>query len=164
MGGIGSWLMEKPFGIDYKADAKELQEQYKDFFAFNSAFAAAFDHDHHCVGYDNVLAKGLNGILDEIEARLQKGVGAEERDFLQSAATGLRALMRIAKRFAALAEEMLADETDPLIRANLERIRDAAQRCPADSPGTFFEALNTLIFMREICGSLLPVMKPRQRL
>ena len=153
IGGVGAWLFESSFGLDYRARAKEIQDEYADFFAFNSPFAAAFDHDHHCVGYDNVLAKGLKGTLNEIETRLRQGVAANEGDFLLSAASGLRALMRISEHFAARAENMLAIETDPLVRGNLIRIRDAARRCPTNPPESFYEALNALIFMREICGS-----------
>ena len=154
IGGIGAYLMESAFGRDYKERAKELQEEYADFFSFNSPFAGAFDHDHHCVGYDNVLEKGLNGILEEIEARVRQNKAPEEQDFLLSAAAGIRAMIEIAGRFAELAGKLKEDEQDPLVRANLRRIYNAALRCPMHPPTTFFEALNTLIFMREICGSL----------
>jgi len=42
---------------------------------------------------------------------------------------------------------MMEGETDPVIRRRLARIADAAPRVPAAPPATFYEALNTLMFL-----------------
>jgi formate C-acetyltransferase len=112
-----------------------------------------FDFDHHCAGYTRVLRDGLAGILEEIEdARGQ--VDADGLVFLEAAERGVRALLRCAERFAEKAETMLATETDPAVRLNLERIRDAARRVPLLPPRTFHEGLACLLFVREGLASL----------
>ena len=150
--GIGSWLIRQPLGRGLAAECEAWWKPCGD--KGLSRGNAVIDLDHHCVGYDNVLTLGLEGLVAKAEARLTKATTERERSFLESTIIGNRALIAIAGKFATRAEAMLADEPDPIIRARLERIADTARRVPAEPPSTFYEALNTLLFMRESSASL----------
>ncbi len=150
--GIGGWMKNEPFGREYQRAGSAWKRLWQPFVNFNGATDT--DLDHHCVGYDNVLRLGLNGIADQARTRLATACTDKEREFLESILIGVDALTAIAARFAQRAQEMLAPERDPAVRARLQRIAETAIRVPAEPPQTFFGALNTLIFMREVLGSL----------
>ncbi|MBM4080493.1 MAG: hypothetical protein FJ278_12400, partial [Planctomycetes bacterium] len=46
------------------------------------------------------------------------------------------------------------EERDPEVRQRLQRIADTARRVPAQPPASFYEALNAILFMREVTQSL----------
>ncbi len=150
--GIGGWLRSEPFGLEYERRAAEWREPWQGLVSFNGQ--ADSDLDHHCVGYDNVLRLGLRGLIDRAQQRLETAEDHRQREFLQAQITGLEAMIAIAHRFGERAHEMLADEADPRVRSRLERIAQTAPRVPAEPPATFFEALNTILFSREIIASI----------
>jgi formate C-acetyltransferase len=118
--------------------------------------SGGFDADHHCLGYTKLFKAGINGILAEIDAELAV-TGPEQRekrDFLSAAAQSCRALLVIAGKFAARAEAMLREEGDPLRRKHLSMIAGCGRKIPAGPPGTFYEGLAMLWFMREAAASL----------
>jgi len=151
-GGIGSWLLRQPRQHELAEPATAWVNECRDHGL--SYGAPVLDLDHHCVGYDNVLRLGLNGIIAKAEARLRRTTDERQRDFLEAAVIGSRSLISIAAKFASKAEEMAAVESDPDVRERLTRIADTAPRVPAEPPRTFFEALNTILFMREASASL----------
>lgn len=112
-----------------------------------------FDFDHHCPGYTRILRDGFAGILAEIAAARPKA-DPEGLVFLEAAERGILALLRCAERFAEEAERLLADETDPDARCQLERLAQAARRVPLLPPRTFHEGLASLLFVREGIASL----------
>jgi len=146
--GIGAWMKNEPFGRELSARGWQWWQACSE--SGLSIGWPVLDDNHHCIGNDNVFRYGLNGLIRTAEARLQTAVADEERDFLQSTIAGNRALIAIAARFAVEAERVLATEDDPVIRYRLQRIADTARRVPAEPPATFYEALNTLLFMREV--------------
>lgn len=108
---------------------------------------------HFCFNHRPVLAMGLKGIYEQALRRAQTAT-AEQRIFLDAVCEGLLCLKRIAEKFSTAAEARLAHEQDPVIRQNLLRIRKSASRTPWEKPETFYEALNTLAFLRKAVGSL----------
>jgi len=150
-GGIDQWFKSEPFGAQLTADACAWWQ-----FSGESGLCHAWpvlDDNHHSIGNDNVFRGGLHGLIRQAEARMETA-NDEERDFLLSAIAGLRAQIAVAGRFADQAERLLKDEEDPVIQQRLQRIAESARRCPAEPPSTFFEALNTLLFMREVTQGL----------
>ncbi len=150
--GIGQWIKTRSFATWYEQQGQSWKEPWSTFVNFNGKTDA--DQDHHSIGYDNVLELGLNGLIAKAKARLATVQDEKEQSFLESAIIGMQSLITIAGKFADRAEAMLQDESDPAIRRRLKRIAEAARRCPAEPPKTFFEALNTFVFMREICETL----------
>lgn len=150
--GVGRWLRDSAYGRQYERDGDAWKKPWDAFVRFNGRTDT--DLDHHCAGYDNILLQGLNGIRSKAEERLTRTTDERERSFLDSTIRGLASLAAISSRFADRADVMLQTETDPNIRRRLERLAFAARRTPAEPPQTFFEALNTLVFVREILGSI----------
>ena len=151
-GGIGSWLLGQPrqqgLAAGPAAWARTRQEHGL------SHGPPVLDLDHHCVGYDNVLRLGLNGITAAARERLATAREPSEQDFLEAVIIGNENLIRIAERFGDRAREMAASESDCVVRTGLRRIATVAAHVPAAAPRTFYEALNTVLFMRELTGSL----------
>ncbi|NOZ22398.1 MAG: hypothetical protein GXP25_15060 [Planctomycetes bacterium] len=153
MEGIGRWLIEQPFGDRLTRECEAWWQPCRSS-GLSRGNPDVLDLDHHCVGYDNVLRFGLRGLIAKAEKRLAREASKEGREFLEATIIGNRALIAIADKFADEAESMLTGETDAAVRHRLERIADCARRVPGDPPQTFYEALNTILFMREILGSL----------
>ena len=60
-------------------------------------------------------------------------------------------IKRAAEKFSKKAYKMLVDDAD---NENLKIIAQTSARVPWEAPKTFYEALNTLAFMRKMVGSL----------
>jgi formate C-acetyltransferase len=148
--GLGAWLKQEPEGQTFFEQCKA----WKDPWSFVSFNGQDVDLDHHTIGYDNVLQQGLEGILHRAKERLTDADDTEKREFLQAAVIGLESLIAISQKFALEAERMLAEEADPSIAENLQRVAQTARRVPARRPETFYEALNTILFVREILCSI----------
>lgn len=110
-----------------------------------------FDNDHHSVGYTGLLRKGINGVLAEIAERKTRTVDADQTDTLVAMDRSCNALLLVAKRFRAAAEEALGLEQDPDACKCLRLIISA--RVPALPPRTFYEGLAALLFIREAVAS-----------
>jgi pyruvate formate-lyase/glycerol dehydratase family glycyl radical enzyme len=105
-------------------------------------------------GYDfaRVLNSGLNSIIAEAKAELVRTRFAEADSagkayFLRSVILGHEAIIRFANRFAALAAEMAAAESDPKREAELARIAETCRRVPAEPARTFHEAMQSFWFV-----------------
>lgn len=144
-GGIGGWLKREPFGV---ALVESSVQWLRPCSASGLTIGwAVLDDNHHAVGYDTLFRVGLRGLARQAEARLATASTDKEREFLRAAMAGHRALMGVGERFAAEARRLLADEREPVVRARFERIAATAGRVPAEPPQTFYEALNTLLFV-----------------
>ena len=151
-GGVGGWHKRLPFGQRlteiggswwHECGRRGLSVGW-----------AVLDDNHHSLGNDNVFRGGLRGFVAEAEERLKTAATDDEREFLTAMIAGLNAQMALSCRFADEAQRLLADETDPAVRAHLERVAGVARRVPADPPETFYEALATVLFMRETTQAL----------
>ena len=90
-----------------------------------------------------IFAIGLSGIYDECLDALTKCESDEERDFVNSAISGLLALKRIGEKFAECAQ-----------KKGLYELADMARRIPWNPPKTMHEGLATLAFIRKALGVL----------
>jgi formate C-acetyltransferase len=150
--GIGAWMYRQPEQQKLQEWAAEQKCDWEMGFCHGPA---VFDYDHHCVGFDNVLQKGLAGIIGQARKRLQDpDLDEKQRDFLEATIIGNNAVLRIAERFAERAEAMARREDDDGIRRRLMRIAVAARRVPARAARTFYEACAVIMFMRHILGGL----------
>jgi formate C-acetyltransferase len=152
-GGVGAWMKREPFGQELAAAAVPYWRPVHECGLAQSWLL--LDDNHHALGYDNVCRWGLNGLIARAEARLATpGCSAHESAFLRATIAGNCALIAIANRFAGEAERLLAVETDPEVTRRLQRISRTAREVPARPPASFYEALNTILFMREVTQSL----------
>ncbi|MBC8236427.1 hypothetical protein H8E77_43325 [bacterium] len=150
--GLGGWMTRQPFGQRLSAECEAWWKPCRES-GLSTGFSV-LDNDHHCIGNDNVFRYGIRGLIAQAEDRLKTAQTEKERAFLESTIIGNQSLIAITKRFAAEAEKILVQEKNPTIRQRLERIAATARRVPAEPPETFYEALNTILFMREASASL----------
>lgn len=108
-----------------------------------------WDNVHQIAGYDTVLKLGLSGVKEKAERRMQGEHDPDVLEYLTSTVQAMDALMLLSERFGKAAETMAAEERDPLIRERLERIASTAPRVPRHAPQTFYEGLNTLLFIHD---------------
>jgi pyruvate-formate lyase len=103
---------------------------------------------HINAGYAKVLAKGMHGIIAEVEQSLSQ-LEPRERDsepkrlFLGSVVMACEAALLLAARHAAEARRLAAVEADPVRCAELEQIARVLDRVPAKPAATFQEALQS---------------------
>jgi pyruvate-formate lyase len=148
--GVGAWMMRKNKHI-----ADDYKMWYNNYATEDIINTIMFvDFAHHCAGYDNVLQKGLAGIITEAKIELTKTKDLEEKEFLKAVIEGNQALIALCEKFSQKAREMLEKEEDEEVKQRLNCIAETAQRVPKNPPQTFFEALNTILLIREACISL----------
>ena len=151
-GGLGGWLKREPFGQALYASSCQWWKPCSD--SGLSLGWPVLDDNHHTVSYEKILRLGLRGLIAEAERELTGAGSDQERDFLSAAIAGNQALIRIAERFAAEADRLLAAETDPHIRRRLERIAATARRVPAEPATSFYEALCVILFIFYVLQSV----------
>lgn len=151
--GVGKWYKDNHYP-EIADTAEQIRDTFEGFFGFNGLPAAVMDFDHHSLDYDTVLERGLNGIRAELEGAAALSRDPEALILYKAMIDGLNALGKISAAFSEKANELLISEVHPVARRNLGRVAAAAALCPAEPPQTFYQALNTLLFMRELIGSL----------
>lgn len=144
--GLGGWLMRhnNEYAEDFFSCRKALRDEKLLYWHFPTDFS------HHCVGYDNVLQFGFDGIRKKAEMQLLTEKTDSETDFLRSVIVGCDAIGRLGTRFSERAMEMAKSESDENVKRDLMRIARTAAKVPFQPPETFYEALNTIWFIREI--------------
>ena len=164
----GGWIMGKApaRGVNrlcrkfYKEQALVPDEEFRILHARNREALALccgpFSDDmHHVPPLRTILAKGFGGVRAEVAEALAKCPKNDPhgKKQLETALVGLDTIHEIQLKFAAKAEELLAEGGRAGARSSrerLKRIADCAKRCPWEPPKTFFEGLNTIWFVREI--------------
>ena len=106
---------------------------------------------HFQFNYRPVFEHGFKGVYEEAKRALDNAEDAGEREFLGAVCEGILTVKRISEKFAERAEELLKTFPD---NENYKRIAESAKRCPWEKPESFYEALNTLAFMRKVIGAL----------
>ncbi|MFC2060095.1 glycyl radical protein [Chloroflexota bacterium] len=109
--------------------------------------------------YEEVLNKGLNGVITEIESereKLRSKMVMNEHEinkniFLQAAAIACQAVISWAKRYAELARQLAKDETDTTRKSELERIAEVCEHVPANPARNFYEAVQSFYFANLAC-------------
>ncbi len=115
--------------------------------------AAVFGQVTTALNWDKILSVGLGGYIAEAEAHLAEFRAGTDTDiskayFWESAVIVLRAVIRVGERYAVLAEEKAAVETDPGRAGELREIARVCRRVPENPPGSFREALQLM----SLCG------------
>lgn len=110
---------------------------------------------HVTVKYEEVLAIGYEGIMAKAQAELDRcQVGdhdyARRSHFLSAVILSCQAVMEYAQRYAALAEKMAAECSDPVRRNELEVIALNCSHVPARGAGSFYEACQSFWFVQQL--------------
>jgi len=110
--------------------------------------------DHFSLGYDKILSKGFEGIIEDAEYELNKRRGAKEKSFLKSVIRASKALIALADRFSKAATELSGAFSNEDDKKYYKDIAEMAKKIPLKPAKTFREALQCIIFCREAIGSL----------
>jgi pyruvate formate-lyase/glycerol dehydratase family glycyl radical enzyme len=94
---------------------------------------------------------GLKPIIKEIEEELGNLrffslEAVEKKLFLTASLISLKAILRLAERYAEAAKKLAEAEKNPQRKKELERIAEACRRVPANSPKSFYQAMQSLWF------------------
>ena len=103
------------------------------------------------LSWSKILRVGLRGYIEEAQRHIDeyirdKGTDADKLYFWQSAIIVLEAAIRYANRYADLAEQMAAAETDEAKKAKLTKIAAVCRYVPEHPARTFHEALQSMQF------------------
>jgi trans-4-hydroxy-L-proline dehydratase len=102
---------------------------------------------HFNAAYDKVLARGMRGIVQDVERARAVHAGDEQAAaFLDSVAIGCDAVVAFARRHAAEARHLASVEADAGRRRELETIAAICERVPEHPAATFHEALQSFWF------------------
>lgn len=148
----GSFLNNKTADLWLTPYSEELKEDRTQGFLWNWNNPVGLDH--FCLGYDNILEEGLEGLLRKARYMMETVQEERKRIFLQAAAESLEALICLAGRFHQKALELADSAADEEERKHYLKIAEASGRVPAHRPETFYEALCAVIFCRECIGSV----------
>ncbi len=112
------------------------------------------DSQHFSFNNRPILENGLKGIYEKAKKELDTAKNQDEIDFLNAVCQAMLSMKEMADKFSQKAENMLASEKNDMYRKNLSLIAETARCVPWEKPRNFYEALNTLAFMRKALGSL----------
>ncbi len=108
---------------------------------------------HISVDYAKALRDGLDGIIFEAKAEMEKLDLADPADmqkwhFLRAIIIANEAVIRFAARYADEAERLAQTEENPTRKAELQEIARICNKVPAEPAETFWEALQSFWFIQ----------------
>lgn len=110
---------------------------------------------HFTVQYWKVLELGIEGIMREVKAELDT-VKPSDADYgtksrmLESCLIACAGIIRYANRYAALAKELAAKETNKTRKEELLRIAENCTQVPAKPARNFYEACQSFWFVQQL--------------
>jgi formate C-acetyltransferase len=126
-------------------------------------YVSAFDNEwtlengdgHIAVDYPKLLKIGLNGVIEQVQAKMNTVDLAEPENFsryyfYQSLLIVYKAAIRFANRFADLAEKMAAKAGDTTRKEELIEIARICRQVPANPASSFREAVQSIWFVQLI--------------
>lgn len=151
-GTAGRIMADKCTGHWLSAYADEMRSYYENGYVHGWDNPVGFDH--HCLGYDTLLGKGLFGIIKDIRKKQRTEKDEEKLEFYYCAVNSLIALCELAQRFCEKAISLSKKCKDRCLREYYLEIAKAANNVPMNPPDSFYEALCCIVFCREAIGSL----------
>ena len=132
----------------------EWENRYYDIAHARRKKAGDGQDSHMAIDYDLLLSKGLNGVIEQIDAYLET-CEAEKAPFYKVCKRCLEAVIVHAENYAKKALEMSKNATDVQSKSELEKIAEICKNVPANSAGSFYEAVQSVHFVT-YCISLDP--------
>lgn len=157
---IDFWMKEC---MSAKTDAMILDE-YKDIAGngvtqFGPSDQCQSPVGHFCTGYNTAIRKGFGAIKEEAEEKMKElidqalpGKTIDQYNFYRSVSIVCDGIITLTKRYAALAEEKLAAETDPKRRKELEMMVDTLNWTVEKPARNFVDAVQCLfMYQTALC-------------
>lgn len=110
---------------------------------------------HVNVQYDKVINEGLEGVMAKAAAELSSmevsdGNYCEKSRLLQAIILSCHAVIGYAQRYANLADEMAAKESNPVRKEELKQIAVNCRQVPGKPAKTFYQAVQTVWFLQQL--------------
>ena len=107
-------------------------------------------------GFEMIIGKGFNAIINESEERLASLDCAnpedyEKTNFYKAVIISAEGIIEIAKRYSELAKKLMKEEGDPQRKQELKIISEMCKWVPANPARTFWEAIQLLWFVQIGC-------------
>ncbi|MFA6930015.1 MAG: pyruvate formate lyase family protein [Lentisphaeria bacterium] len=155
MSGIGRWLLNRNIP-EIQMESPETWEIFNERCRqkYYLCCGPYFDISHNSPPIFNILKKGFKGIYGEACAALPKCTTKDETKFVETAIVGLETVHVLLRKYGEAAKKMLLEGRTAEQQMCLRRIAESAPVTPWLPPRTFYEALNTTWFVREIMGEL----------
>ena len=123
------------------------------------------DAGHQKANYEKVLHKGLRGIRAEVQRQIAQTEQPyahyslqEKRDFYRAVLIDIDAAIAYAKRYADVAGETAAKETNPKRKKELERIAAVCEQVPANPARNWWEAVQSVWMLHVIISCELSAL------
>ena len=148
--GLEGWFTRKtqPMMDDFQVWMKELEEND---LVWGSVFV---DMAHHTMGYERVLKEGFIGIERKALERLATEEDEKKKAYYRATLSMCQSMRQIAKNFADEARAQMEKEENPEYLENLKEIAQAAEVVPYHPANSFYEALCTILFIKEMAIDL----------
>lgn len=125
----------------------EEARKYDDLLIGGGAFCGNNQYyGHASADYALLLRLGTEGLCAQIDSKLATTRDEAQRNELAAMKICLEALAAFADRYADLAATLAAEESDPVRRAELERISAICRRVPRKPAADFYEAVQATWF------------------
>ncbi len=107
-----------------------------------------FEWQHSAGDFGKVINIGIVGVLDEIEASMEKHrLDAEKTEFLQTQKLFCNTLIKFANKCSDAAWNMAQKTEKPEYKNNLRKLSEALKKVPEKPAGSFYEAVLSLYFL-----------------
>lgn len=134
-----------------RAEAKRWRKREKKWFRKNLKMIVMGQGNcgavpgHLIPDYPTVVREGFKGLVEKF-GKLKQGASAEHADYLDALIESVEGVPEFTARYARLAEEKAAGESDPERRSELLEIARICMKVPWEPAATFHEALQSLWF------------------
>ena len=114
---------------------------------------------HFCTGYDTAVRKGFKAIKDEAEQKMKELIDAampgktvDQYNFYRAVSIVCDGIITLTKRYANLAEEMAAAESDPVRKKELEAMAECLNWTIEHPARNFHDAVQCLfMYQTALC-------------
>ncbi len=112
----------------------------------------------NCPDYGKVIHTGYRAVIEEAKEKLEalrfySTEDVRKADFYRACLIGFPAMIRLANRYADLAEKMAAEEPNEKRQAELQQIAQICRRVPEYPAQTFREGIQAFFFYWILIGS-----------
>lgn len=102
---------------------------------------------HMSIDYEALLHRGISGVLEELDRKMQADLTPQQQAFYQSCVGALHAVLEFSDRYARLAENLAEETANPERKAELARIAQICRTVPRFPASNFYEAIQSAHFV-----------------
>ncbi len=150
------WTYWKNYHLFKEQDEALWKKRWKQFDEIFYAICGPYNdvNQHFVFNYRPILKSGLKGIYKEASQALSESEKKHDKDYFSAMCKGIFCIKKMAEKFSEKADHLISSASDNETEKNLIRIKESAKRVPWEKPQSFYEALNTLLFIRKAVGTL----------